>query len=104
MSQAGRGGLGDDAIVHVGEVHHLRDLEAARAQEAAQDVLEDEGAEVADVGVVVDRGAAGVDGHSARMQGHERLLLPRHGILKYDFAHCCPGTLRLCPCTPCFLL
>ena len=37
-------------------------------QETAQDVLKNEGAEIADVGVVVDRGAAGVDADFALME------------------------------------
>ncbi len=41
------------------------EAEAAELEEAAKDVLEDESAVVADVGVVVDRGAAGVHGDFA---------------------------------------
>src|SRR5712692_5878319 len=51
-----------DAVVDVGEVHDVVEAEAAELEEAAKDVLEDESAVVADVGVVVDRGAAGVHG------------------------------------------
>jgi len=54
------GGVGDDAIVYVGEIHYMSEAKTAEFQEAAEDVLEDEGAVIADVGEVVDGGAAGV--------------------------------------------
>ena len=72
-------------------------LEAARAQEAPQDVLEDERAEIADVREVVDRGAAGVHVHLARMQRHEGLLAAAERILKDDFAHVNPDRTSLRP-------
>ena len=97
MLDAGRGGLGDDAVVHVGEVHHLDDLEAARAQEAAQDVLEDEGAEIADVGEVVDRGTAGVDAHLARVQRHKGLFAPVRAYFERRFRPLLPGHAPLVP-------
>ena len=67
------GSPGDDAVVHVGEVHDLSDLEAARFQEAAQDVLENEGAKISDVREVVDRGTAAVHAHFAWRLRDERL-------------------------------
>jgi hypothetical protein len=59
------GGVGNDAVVDVGEIHDVGEAEAAEFQETAEDVLEDEGAVVADVGIVIDRGAAGVHGDFA---------------------------------------
>ena len=73
MLDAGGGGVLDDAVVHVGDVHHLHDAKAARMQEAPQDVLKHEGAEIADVREGVDRRAAGVDADFARMDGLQRL-------------------------------
>src|SRR5205807_4752602 len=55
------GGVGDDAIVHVGQVHDVDQLESSKLEEAAKHVLEHEGAVVADVRVIVDGGAASVD-------------------------------------------
>ena len=52
--------IADDLVIHVSDVHDVLELEAALAQEAPQDIHGDKGAEVADVAVVVDRGAAGV--------------------------------------------
>ena len=66
------GGILDDAVVHVGEIHDVEETIAAGAQVAAEDVLEDEGAEVADVREVVDGGAAGVHADFARMNRVER--------------------------------
>jgi hypothetical protein len=60
----------DGLVVHVGHVHHLRHLVAEVAQDPPQHVLEQEGAEVADVDVVVDGRAAGVD---PRLPGDDRL-------------------------------
>src|SRR5208283_2650724 len=81
------GGIGDDAVVHVGQVHHVGQLEAAEFQEAPQDVLENEGAEIADVRVVVHRGAAGVHADFPGLQGHERLNLAGQRVVDADFVH-----------------
>ena len=67
---AGLARAADRLVVHVREVHDVRDLEPRVFERAAQQVLEHVGAEVADVGEVVDRGAAGV--HPDRA-GDERL-------------------------------
>ena len=86
-ADAGRGGVGDDAVVHVGEVHDVVELEAAEFQEAAQDVLEHEGAVVADVREVVDRGTAGVDADFASALRDERLGLTTESVVEADFGH-----------------
>ena len=52
--------VADDFVFHVGDVHHVVELEAARAQPAAEDVLEGKGPQVADVDVGVDGRSAGV--------------------------------------------
>ena len=86
-ADAGGRGVGDDAVVHVGDIHHLQHLEAARMQESAQDVLEHEGAEISDVREGVDRGAAGVHADLAGMKRHERFLAAAERVLKDDVAH-----------------
>ena len=53
-------GVADDLVVHVGNVHDVAHVESALPQETAQKVDRNEGAEVADVAVVVDRGPAGI--------------------------------------------
>ncbi len=69
-------------IVDIGQVPHLDDAVALPLEVAAQDVLAQERAEVADVGVVVDRGAAGVHGDAAVLCGAEFLLASREGVVE----------------------
>ena len=68
---AGERGVADDLVVDVGDVHDVLDLHAELAQEAAEDVDVEEGAEVADVAVVVDGGAAGVHAQGAAVDGRK---------------------------------
>ena len=56
-----RGGVADDLVVDVGDVHDVLDGDALLLEKAAQEIDVQEGAEVADVAVVVDGGAAGVE-------------------------------------------
>ena len=49
-----------DHVADVGHVHDLADAGAAEFEIAAEDIGEEEGTEVADVGEVVDGRAAGV--------------------------------------------
>ena len=71
----------DGLVVHVGEVHHLGHAVAEVAQAAPQQVLEEEGAQVADVDVVVDRRAAGVDPQaSPGIERRQRLEPPAEGV------------------------
>ena len=62
-------------VAHVGDVHDPVDVVALVAEEFLQHVLHDIGAEVADVGEVVHRGAAGVHLHMAGGVGGEFCLL-----------------------------
>ena len=52
--------LTDDLVIHVGDVHHMVEAESVGSQPSAQQVDKREGAEVADVGEIVDCRAAGV--------------------------------------------
>src|SRR2546430_1641949 len=67
-------------IIDVSQIHHLRDAVALVDQIPAQDIVEHESPEVADVGVVVHRGSAGIDAHLSRMNGLEFFLAARQGI------------------------
>src|ERR1700733_7850489 len=82
----GRGVL-DDAIVHVGKVHDLQDAQAAGEQEAAQYVLEDENTKIADMGIVVDWGAAAVDADFALVQGLEGLEAAGERVVETYVCH-----------------
>ena len=74
-------------VAHVGDVHHPRHVVAGVAQQLLQRVLHDVAAQVADVGEVVHRGAAGVHGHPARLVGDKLLLLVARGIVQIDGFH-----------------
>ena len=78
---------GDRLVVDVGDVHDLVHLVAQIAQAAPQDVFEDKGSQVADVGVVVDGGAAGVELDLPRLERLERLLPPAEGVVEAGRGH-----------------
>ena len=56
----GGGGVADDLVVDVGDVHDVAGGDSLQSEEAAQHVDLEEGPEVADVAVVIDGGSAGV--------------------------------------------
>ena len=88
-------GRGNGAVVHIRQVHDMEDLEPARLQPSAQEVLEQEGAEVPDVRVVVDRGAAGVQRGPPRLQRSERLDPAGEGLVEPErHAPAAPAALR----------
>ena len=64
----------DDLVIDIGEVLGERDLVAARDEPTADHVKADERAGVADVNVVVDRGAAHVHADLAGLDGLELFL------------------------------
>ena len=76
------GGVADDFILDVGDVHHVVELIAARAQPAAQNVLKGEGAQVADVDVIVDRRPAGVHSDHVSVKRSEGLHLLRKSVVE----------------------
>jgi hypothetical protein len=55
-----RHGVANDLVVDIGDVHHVVEREAVGAEGLAQQVDENEGAEVADVREIVDGWATGV--------------------------------------------
>ena len=67
---------GVDLVVHVGDVAHIPDmiLPVTMAQEPVQHVEHDDGPRIADVGVVVDGGAADVHPHVLLVDRPELLL------------------------------
>ena len=73
-------GVADDLVVHVGDVHDVADLHAGQLEEAPEDVDLEEGAEVADVAVVVDGGPAGVHAQCLAVGGDEFVYLSGEGI------------------------
>ena len=65
--------VADDLVVHVGDVHHPGDREALPGEVAAQQVGEEEAAEVADVRGRIDGRAAAVHADRARLERLEGL-------------------------------
>ena len=61
-------------MAHVGDVHDALDVVAQEAQVLLQHVLHDVRAQVADMGIVVDRGATGVHLDDVGVVGDELLL------------------------------
>ncbi len=81
-AEAFLGGFADDFVVHVGNVHDVADLIAALQQKAMQDVHGDNGAKVADVHVVINRGTAGIHADFVGLSGSERLELSGERIVE----------------------
>jgi hypothetical protein len=81
-------GVVDDLVVDVSDVHDVADGNAEEQEGAAEDVNLEEGAEVSDVAVVIDGGAAGV--HAKRRAwgetglGDEGIDLSREGVEKTE--------------------
>ena len=79
-------GARDDLVVNVGDVAHIGDVIGAveMAQQAEQDVEDDDRARVADMGEVVDRRAAHIHAHARGIERPERPLLARERIVKLE--------------------
>ena len=67
--------IADNFVLNVRDVHDVIENEATRAQPAAEDVLEREGAQIADMHVVVDGRSASVHAHRFTIGGEEVLNL-----------------------------
>jgi hypothetical protein len=61
----------DNLVVHVGEVHHLRDGKPEELQRTPEQVFPDVSPEVPDVSVVVDGGSTGIHANFIALQGAE---------------------------------
>jgi len=83
----GRGGL-DGAVVDVGEVHDVEDVVSRVGEVAAQQIFEQKRPEVADVRVVPDRRAAGVEGDARRRERRERLDATGEGVVERQGHRC----------------
>ena len=69
-------------VAHIGNVHHPLYGVAKVAQTFLQHILHDVGAQVADVGIVIHRGAAGIHPDQLGVSGNEQLLFVGKGIIK----------------------
>ena len=81
------GGAGDDFVVDVGDVAHVMQLIAQRAQVAGDGVENDHHARMADVAVVVHGHAADVHADFACVQRAEEFFLPAQAVVKLQGAH-----------------
>ena len=77
-------GIGSQ-VAHVGDIHDALDVVAQVAQALFQHVLHDIAAQVADMGVVVDRRAAGIHFHHVGVVGNKQLFLMGQRIVKIHF-------------------
>ncbi len=84
---AGRLGIPYGFVVHIGDVADVEGAGAARLKGAAEDVLEDKGAEVSNVRRAVNRGAAAIETEGGAVDGGEvslgsgkRVKKPHGGI------------------------
>ena len=84
--------LGDDLVVDVGDVAGKANLDAAPLEIAAQHVVHEGGAAVAEVGRAVHRGAAEIDAQLAWLAHRELANLPGGGVVQAQ-AH--PRTLPI---------
>ena len=69
-------------MTHIGNIHHPLHRVTQIAQALFQHILHNIGAQIADVRIVVYRGAAGVHLDQVGVIGYEQLLLMRQRIIK----------------------
>ena len=89
------GGVADDLVVDVRDVHDVADGDPMLPEGATEDVDVEEGAEVADVAEVVDGGAAGVHTQFAAIGGSEGFDLPAEGVEELQFQMHAPVRMLL---------
>ena len=77
----GRRGL-DDLVVDVGEVHDVKDVITAGLEPSPEEVDKQERPEVADVGVVIDRGATRIESGLRRRDRLERFDPASEGVIE----------------------
>ncbi len=82
-------GIGDNAVIHIREVHYVVQLESTQLQEAPQNILEDEGAVITDVRIAVDRRPAGVHADFARLLRNKGFNLSGQCVVELNFGHFC---------------
>ena len=81
----------NNPVVHVGQIHHMVHVKAARAQKSTQNILKHERPVISDVRVVVYGRPACVHPDFARMQRRENFFAVAQRVFEQDFAH--PGAL-----------
>ena len=74
------GGVPDDLVVHIRNIHHVANLVAALREESLQQVDRDERSEITNVAVVVDGGATGVHANFISLEWVKLFHLGGHGV------------------------
>ncbi len=62
----------------------MNDFEPAQLQMTFQHIFKQEGTEISNMGLIIHRGTAGVQGYYARLQGLKEFLRARQGIIKSE--------------------
>ena len=83
--------IANDLVVHIRDVHHVMQGEALLAQEPPQDINMEEGTEVADVPVVVDRRPAAIHPQLRRAHRRQRLNGAAQGVVEIECRHGASG-------------
>ena len=84
---AGFAGAVVDLVVDVRDVADIGDAGEEAAQQADQHVVDDGGAGVADMGEVVDGGAAAIDAHMPGIERHQRFAALGEEIVQAHLGH-----------------
>ena len=80
--------IADDLVFHVRDIHAVPHLVARGLEGALQEILEQEGSQVPDVGKVVDRWAAGIEGDDPRRDGRYGFHLAGEGVEESEVGQC----------------
>ena len=86
-AHAGRRGIGNNPIVHIGQIHHMQHLEAAQLQKSPQNILKHKRPKISNVRIVVNRRPARIHAHFAGALRNKRLRLAAHRIVQTNFSH-----------------
>ena len=82
-------------VAHIGDVHYPVHTVSGVAEVFLQDVLHDIAAEIADMGEMIHRGAAGIHFHMAGRVGFQLFFLMRGGIVEIHIRRSFPFLLLL---------
>jgi len=80
VGRQGTLGIPDDFVLHVRDVHAVLDLMTCGPEGSFEEILEQEGPQVSDVGVIVDGGTTGVQGDLPLRHREHGFHLTRQGV------------------------
>ncbi len=75
-------GTSNRLVVDVGQVHHLGHAPAEELECPSEDVLEEKGPQIPDVGKVINRGTAGIETGMTLLETLERFKPPSQGVVE----------------------